>query len=75
MASAVESATSMDVPVSISGPMIKHGGRFDFELAERERLEKQGRDQQESRLGRHEGPVDERSPESAVSQEQWPGSY
>jgi hypothetical protein len=33
---------SMEKPAKISGPMGRHGGRFDFELAERERREREG---------------------------------
>lgn len=64
----------MDVPVKISGPMIRHGGRFDVETAERERKEQEererfGRERAENKNAVHD------SPESVESQELWPGSY
>jgi len=44
--------------------MIKHGGRFDFEFVEREKMEK-------NRAEGKEGAT----PDSATSGEQWPGLY
>jgi hypothetical protein len=52
-------------PVRISGPMIKHGGRFDFEAAEQEMRERE----ESIKLG------PDKTPSSAESAEQWPGSY
>ena len=53
------------VPVKISGPMIRHGGRFDFEAAEQEMRER------EEKI--RKGP--DATPSSAESEEQWPGAY
>ena len=61
-----ESSTERSaVPVRISGPMIRHGGRFDFEGAEQEMREREE--------GIRRGP--DATPSSAESQEQWPGTY
>jgi hypothetical protein len=56
---------------NITGPLVRHAGRFDFELAERERREKEARDGivQQAKHLKDETPV------SAESPEQWPGSY
>lgn len=58
---------SMDVPVRISGPMIRHGGRFDFDFDENERMEKEGMEGGRSKA--------DATPSSAESEEQWPGLY
>jgi len=58
----------MDVPVRISGPMIQHGGRFDFDFTEREMQER------EEAMGRARKHPDA-TPSSAESAEQWPGTY
>ena len=57
----------MDVPVRISGPMIKHGGRFDFDFDENEMMERERREG-----GRVKADA---TPSSADSEEQWPGAY
>jgi hypothetical protein len=51
--------------------LVRHAGRFDFELDERERREKEVREgiAQQPNNSRDETPV------SAESPEQWPGSY
>jgi len=81
--SAAESCTSMDVPVKISGPMIVHDNRFDFEFVDKERADAGGaaEGRRESTLmgpsGLHAGIREKPSwsPDSAHSEEQWPGSY
>jgi hypothetical protein len=52
--------------------MIKHGGRFDFELAERERMEKT---RMEGKTEVKKAKKEDATPISAQSEEQWPGSY
>jgi hypothetical protein len=56
---------------NITGPLVRHAGRFDFELDERERREKEATEGivQQAKNLRDETPV------SAESPEQWPGSY
>jgi hypothetical protein len=51
--------------------LVRHAGRFDFELDERERREKEATEGivQQAKNLRDETPV------SAESPEQWPGSY
>lgn len=61
---------SMEVPVKISGPITRHGGRFDFELAERERREREGNE--DVVLEKRRKNKVEESPDG---EEQWPGSY
>jgi hypothetical protein len=57
-------------PVSnISGPIVYHGGRFDFELAEQERREREGQVESAATREKEETPI------SAASEEMWPGSY
>lgn len=60
--------TSQSSPI-ISNPIVSHGHRFDFELAERERRDREMREQ-----GGRRRKAD-LTPESAESEEQWPGSY
>jgi hypothetical protein len=64
----------IDIPVKISGPMIRHGGRFDVETAERERKEQEERQRFDREMGGKKNAVTD-SPESVESQELWPGSY
>jgi hypothetical protein len=52
--------------------MIKHGGRFDFDFAEREKTEK---DRREGKSEIRRLKKEDATPDSAVSQEQWPGNY
>ncbi|KAH8598094.1 hypothetical protein B0O99DRAFT_738941 [Bisporella sp. PMI_857] len=56
-------------PVDISGPIVSHGRRFDFEASERDRREQELQNQARRRKRQ------DMTPESAESQEQWPGSY
>jgi hypothetical protein len=62
-------------------PILKHGGRFDFELAERERLEKERMDAfagitKDSFKKKKKSRPEDATPISAEStEEQWPGSY
>jgi hypothetical protein len=60
---------SMEVPVKISGPIVRHGGRFDFELAERERRDREGNGS--ILLEKRKKEADE----SSDGEEQWPGAY
>jgi hypothetical protein len=53
--------------------MIKHGGRFDFELAERDRMEKEQREGKQPEIKRLK--KEDATPDSAVSADLWPGSY
>lgn len=62
--------TSMEVPVVISGPMIKHGGRFEAGLDEREEVSGAG-----GRAGNRAAKRADATPSSAESEEQWPGVY
>jgi hypothetical protein len=53
--------------------LVRHAGRFDFELAEKERREKETREgmvQQAKDLN-----LSDETHVSAESPEQWPGSY
>lgn len=59
---------SMEVPVKISGPVERHGGRFDFVLASRERRQREGN---ESFVLEKRRKADE----SPDGEEQWPGAY
>jgi len=52
--------------------MIKHGGRFDFEFAEREKME---RDRLEGKPEIRRLKKEGATPDSANSGEQWPGLY
>jgi hypothetical protein len=56
---------------NITGPLVRHAGRFDFELAEQERREKEARDG----IVQQAKDLSDETPVSAESPEQWPGSY
>lgn len=60
---------SSEIRIGITGEAATHDGRFNFELGERERRE---RDLNEQRARRKNADL---TPESAESEEQWPGSY
>ncbi|KAF4632361.1 hypothetical protein G7Y89_g5766 [Cudoniella acicularis] len=61
---------SMEAPFALTHTG-KHGNRYDFELAEQERLEREARGE------KIYTPIKKKNwtPQSAVSEEQWPGSY
>lgn len=61
-------------------PIISHGGRFDFELAERERIEKERMDgfasiTKDSFKKKKHRPEDATPITAESGEEQWPGSY
>lgn len=66
---------------SIDAPLVRHGGRFDFELAEMERLEKERTEAfasitKDSFKKKKKPKPEDATPISAEStEEQWPGSY
>jgi hypothetical protein len=66
---------------SNDAPLVRHGGRFDFELAERERLEKERTEAfasitKDSFRKKKKAMPEDATPISAESaEEQWPGSY
>jgi hypothetical protein len=65
---------------SNDAPLVRHGGRFDFELAERERLEKERTEAFASitkdSFKKKKAKPEDATPVSAESaEEQWPGSY
>jgi len=67
--------SSRDKTLDISGPVVSHGKRFDFELAERKRQEQELEAQRAAAFSRR-GRLGEENPKSAMSEEeQWPGSY
>jgi len=61
--------TGFSSPVQISAPMVNHGPRFEYELHEQEETDQFGRRR------RPETPNRIETPQSAESEEQWPGSY
>ena len=61
---------SMEVPVKISGPAERHGSRFDFVLASRERRQREGKDNESFVLEKRR-----KADESPNGEEQWPGAY
>jgi hypothetical protein len=62
-------------------PILQHGGRFDFELAERERIQKETMEglasiTKDSFKKKKKQRPEDATPISAESnEEQWPGSY
>jgi hypothetical protein len=64
----LDTVASMDVPVIISGPMIKHGGRFDSDFTE-----EGWREREQGKAGSRKRA--DATPSSAESEEQWPGAY
>ena len=61
--------TGFSSPVQISAPIVGHGPRFDYELREQDERDPYGRRR------RPETPNRIETPQSAESEEQWPGSY
>lgn len=62
---------SAETPILSAGTGIWHGGRFDFELAERDRLEQEQHGDGKNLHGKNQ----DGTPISANSEEMWPGSY
>ena len=61
------------MPMDAMSPVVGHGGRFDFELAEQHRI-KEGRKAKQGVLKRKDSFSSETTNASA-GVEMWPGSY
>ena len=65
----VNTSKNVSTPVEISAPIINYGPRFEYELREQQESDYYGRRKVP------ETPNKIQTPQSAESQEQWPGSY